>query len=1168
MQKKIVNLLLKNCAVWLAGVVLSGSPALPAQLPQLWPTFSQPTTVVSVNTYGTIASTNDELAEATLAGAYNQLQGSTRLYMNSDYVDSGWWLTQSIPSGVTVSNLSWNQSDPDGALKAMLTAYGSSIAGYIICDPTNAPETCNMATTMAGIHDAMVVTPNNLTVMAGYPSIPLISGGDLRTYLWVGSNSTLVNNTTINTVNNPSGGSGTTGWTHNCSTGQTLGTATYLGVTALEWTSTANQGNCWARFYPSVTLGKFYVFSVQVAGSGTVFLDAWDGTLDHQSGSVTLNSTGWQTLQVTIPVPNSDNSNPVMIQVRANTTSNPVTAYFINAAVVGQDVAIDTYQYNNLIGSTSTSALALLDYNTTDALRDYAVAAKLFTYYLSSANADEATLFENVLGHTAHDTPVLGWVQNEGADVTTLSESGYGHFLNASNTYMNGSVWASFPGPSSYTQPATAPIKTTNGTVYVAFAMSDGDNIGFDQHRDQNDWTTSQFLGAVPAAWTTSPGLINFSPGILNYDYQFLPQSNEMMAGPGGVGYETNMTGSDFTTFESDTKQFLTSEDMSTVTSWHSTESDMPGFATNVDVPHVVWRNAYPYAQESDSANTVLDGQVISYNDTPAQNISAIESYVSSNWSSGAPLFVEALADNATLTPDDVLYIAQQLQTNGGHPYVFMTPSAMALTEAAYHNGTCSSCPTSNAQAVPGSTIVASFPNNLVNNASGANAIRLNGNFALGTTGHQESLFGGNFRVGVANAGTNVYAYSTMTVPLVNAYYFVSIQVTGVGIVELGMYDGSTTHYSSPVTLSSSPQTISMLTQIKSLTAGQVQVVFPNQSTTADVTFTINNIQLADWYYVVGGATGFVNLSAATYNYQPAMLLTIPANYGIGEIVYQPVASMKTSTAYNFSVDVAGSGQANMQIYNGGGYNTTSTITLGSSYQTLSLQATTASSFSSTPQFRVQAPQQTGAVSIYFRNPTVTLVSGTTDFYTGLETGQPQLTWTNTVDTTSPGGGESNVTSTVLDSSTSLTHGGTDTIAYSGTANGGSTDHAYMEAFSNSTTLSSTSRLSYWIYPMSPRGAEPGASSTTALNSTCAAVDIIFTNGTALRNDTSVTDQYGNQMNPAHMCNHLQPDQWNYVTTNLSSLSGLTISRIDIGYDQPGGSGDYSGYVDDITLSH
>ena len=89
----------------------------------------------------------------------------------------------------------------------------------------------------------------------------------------------------------------------------------------------------------------------------------------------------------------------------------------------------------------------------------------------------------------------------------------------------------------------------------------------------------------------------------------------------------------------------------------------------------------------------------------------------------------------------------------------------------------------------------------------------------------------------------------------------------------------------------------------------------------------------------------------------------------------------------------------------------------------------------------------------------------------------------------------------------------------------------------------------------------------TGLNSTCVAIDVIFTDGTALRT-LGITDQYGNLLNPADECNHLQPDQWNYVTANLSTISGKTVNRIDIGYDQPGASGNYGGYVDDISLTH
>jgi hypothetical protein len=205
---------------------------------------------------------------------------------------------------------------------------------------------------------------------------------------------------------------------------------------------------------------------------------------------------------------------------------------------------------------------------------------------------------------------------------------------------------------------------------------------------------------------------------------------------------------------------------------------------------------------------------------------------------------------------------------------------------------------------------------------------------------------------------------------------------------------------------------------------------------------------------------------------------------------------------------------------------------------------------------------------VYFRNASLTPAPANAAlFTTGLETGQTQLSTTNTVDTISGSGGESNVGSAIMESTTTASHGGTYAIQYGGTASGGTTTDAYMEAFVNGSTLSSTSRLSYWIYPMTPMGSESGASSMTGLNSTCVAIDIVFTNGTAMRN-LGVKDQYGNTLNPSGACNHLQPDQWNYVTASLSGLSGLVVDHIDVGYSQPGASGNYGGYIDDITLSH
>ncbi len=46
-------------------------------------------------------------------------------------------------------------------------------------------------------------------------------------------------------------------------------------------------------------------------------------------------------------------------------------------------------------------------------------------------------------------------------------------------------------------------------------------------------------------------------------------------------------------------------------------------------------------------------------------------------------------------------------------------------------------------------------------------------------------------------------------------------------------------------------------------------------------------------------------------------------------------------------------------------------------------------------------------------------------------------------------------------------------------------------------------------------------------------------------------------------------DQWNRVTTNIGTVAnGKTLSKLDIGYDQPANTGGYRGYVDDLSLTN
>jgi Pro-kumamolisin, activation domain len=194
-------------------------------------------------------------------------------------------------------------------------------------------------------------------------------------------------------------------------------------------------------------------------------------------------------------------------------------------------------------------------------------------------------------------------------------------------------------------------------------------------------------------------------------------------------------------------------------------------------------------------------------------------------------------------------------------------------------------------------------------------------------------------------------------------------------------------------------------------------------------------------------------------------------------------------------------------------------------------------------------------------------------FSTDFESGSTQPTWSNTVDSGGyPAGGSSNVGGILSSLSgpeaairTEYTHSGKTALMYSGNDTGASTSYAYLKVFDfsgNALKVDANTTLTYWIFPQS--------AATTNLvsgdNSSCVAIDLIFSDGKSLR-DSGAVDQNGNHIHPAGQCDHLQMDTWNKVVVNLGAVAnGKTITRLDVGYDQSANTGGYRGYIDDISI--
>ena len=139
-----------------------------------------------------------------------------------------------------------------------------------------------------------------------------------------------------------------------------------------------------------------------------------------------------------------------------------------------------------------------------------------------------------------------------------------------------------------------------------------------------------------------------------------------------------------------------------------------------------------------------------------------------------------------------------------------------------------------------------------------------------------------------------------------------------------------------------------------------------------------------------------------------------------------------------------------------------------------------------------------------------------------------------------------------------IAHSGTTALMYSGVDSDATQSFSYNEVFDVNIPVTATTRLSYWIYPQS-----------SAANSSYVAVDLIFSDGTSLR-DSGAIDQHGVRVHPQFQGEggFLAGNAWNNVSSNIGQwTAGRTIRRILVAYDRPSATGNFRGYLDDIQIT-
>ncbi|WP_394848473.1 glycoside hydrolase family 71/99-like protein [Pendulispora brunnea] len=178
----------------------------------------------------------------------------------------------------------------------------------------------------------------------------------------------------------------------------------------------------------------------------------------------------------------------------------------------------------------------------------------------------------------------------------------------------------------------------------------------------------------------------------------------------------------------------------------------------------------------------------------------------------------------------------------------------------------------------------------------------------------------------------------------------------------------------------------------------------------------------------------------------------------------------------------------------------------------------------------------------------IPLTNGPVFFRSGAEETDAALTWNNTLE------GTQGVTGAEFGAvSGEPVHAASRSFRIAGTDTQTTASYAYFKAFDVNIPVQAATQLSFWTYPQNSLSQH-------------ITVDLIMTDGSTLR-DSGATDLNGVSMHPGAARGTV--NAWTQTRSRIGQwLAGKTIDRILIAYDYGPLTGDFRGYVDDITIAN
>lgn len=190
--------------------------------------------------------------------------------------------------------------------------------------------------------------------------------------------------------------------------------------------------------------------------------------------------------------------------------------------------------------------------------RDYVVATRAMVVWLDP-NGAPGELLAEIFDRTANTTPYLGWFSNDvagewgGVDLAAT----HGVEVFAADFYMNGTVHGGVRADIATRPPRPKPANLAN-KIYLTLTFGEGDNLQFCQRHLRELWDNPD-RGKVPTNWTISPVLADAGPAIYRYFQQTATANDLLICGPSGAGYTYGKSwpGNSFAKYADVTERYL-----------------------------------------------------------------------------------------------------------------------------------------------------------------------------------------------------------------------------------------------------------------------------------------------------------------------------------------------------------------------------------------------------------------------------------------------------------------------------------------------------------------------------------------------------------------------------------------------------------------------------------